>query len=172
MTVLLVRIDDRLVHGQVVEGWLKSLRVSHVVVASDAVAADETQKALYLLAIPQGIRLSCLTVAETAQAWKGGAWKNDKVLVLASSSQDALRLLENGAPLKSINVGGLHFREGRTQVLRAVSLSDPDVESLRALAARGVILEARPLPLDEPIDMTPYLEQWQRDKENLGDQPR
>jgi mannose/fructose/N-acetylgalactosamine-specific phosphotransferase system component IIB len=67
MSVSLLRIDDRLVHGQVVEGWIKSLRVNHIVVASDVVAADDTQMALYMLAVPYGVQLNCLTVAQAAR---------------------------------------------------------------------------------------------------------
>jgi len=172
MPVTLLRIDDRLVHGQVVEGWLKSLRVSHVVVASDAVMADETQRALYCLAVPQGIQLSCLSVSETAKAWRNGKWPDERVLVLVSNPQDVLRLLDGGAPVRSVNVGGLHFREGRVQILKAVSLDDADVAVFRTLTQRGVVLEARPLPLDEPVDMNAYLDRWQQDREVLGDQPR
>lgn len=172
MPVDLLRIDDRLVHGQVVEGWLKSLRLNHIVVASDAVDADETQKALYLLAVPQGITLSCLSVEATAHAWKNGRWKNDKVMVLIATPQDAVRLLEAGAPIKSVNVGGIHFREGRVQVLKAVSLDEHDVSALKNLSKAGVLLEARPLPLDEPIDVSAYLERWLKEKHQIEDQPR
>lgn len=172
MSVVLLRIDDRLVHGQVVEGWLKSIHANRIVVASDAVSADETQKALYLLAVPQGIQLSCLSIQETAQAWSDPIWKKERVLVLVSSPQDALGLLERGAQLDSVNVGGLHYKEGRVQILKAVSVDDKDVAALRALARKGVLLEARPLPLDEPIDVVAYLDRWQQDRDSLKEQPR
>jgi mannose/fructose/N-acetylgalactosamine-specific phosphotransferase system component IIB len=160
------------VHGQVVEGWLKSLRINHIVVASDGVIADETQCALYSLAVPHGVELSCLSVAETAKAWRSTQWPDQRALVLVSNPQDVLRLLEGGAPIQSVNVGGMHFRDGRVQVLKAVSVDDKDVATFKTLVQRGVVLEARPLPLDEPIDMSPYLERWQQDHEALGEQPR
>jgi mannose/fructose/sorbose-specific phosphotransferase system IIB component len=172
MPVVLVRIDDRLVHGQVVEGWLRAIRATAIVVASDYVAADETQKALYLLAVPQGIKLSCLSIQEAADAWNSPAWKKEQVLVLTSTPQDVLALVEKGAQIESVNVGGLHYREGRIQILKAVSVDDKDVAALKALAKRNVLLEARPLPLDEPIELKPYLDRWQREKDSLHDQPR
>ncbi len=172
MSVVLLRIDDRLVHGQVVEGWLKSIRANRIVVASDPVAADETQKALYLLAVPQGIELSCLSIQETAQAWEDPIWKKERVLVLVSSPQDVVELVERGAKIESVNVGGMHYKEGRVQILKAVSVDDKDVAALRTLARRGILLEARPLPLDEPIDITAYLDRWQQDRDGLRDQPR
>lgn len=171
MPVALVRIDDRLVHGQVVEGWLKSIRVTHIVVASDSVAADETQKALYLLAVPHGVKLSCLPLSEAASSWNSPAWSKDRILVLVSAPQDVVTLLEKGADIKSLNVGGLHFREGRIQILKAVSLDDKDVAALRKLEAQGVFLEARPLPLDEPVALKPYLERWQQERDAC-EQPR
>lgn len=172
MSVTLVRIDDRLVHGQVVEGWLKALRISHIVVASDQVADDEMQKALYLLAVPQGVSLDCLHVSEAAKQWREGRWEKDKVLVLVSGPAEVLQMLQAGAPVKSVNVGGMHYKEGRVQILKAISLDDSDVASLKGLAAAGAVLEARPLPLDEPIDLRPYLERWQQSRQSLGEQPR
>jgi len=172
MTIELLRIDDRLVHGQVVEGWLKALRINHILVASDSVQADETQKALYLLAVPHGVQFTSLTLAEAAEAWKAKKWKSDRVLVLVSTPEDALALQESGAPITSVNLGGLHYREGRVQVLKGISLDERDVRALKKLAAKKIMLEARPLPLDEPVDITLYLQRWQDEKQSLGEQPR
>jgi mannose/fructose/N-acetylgalactosamine-specific phosphotransferase system component IIB len=172
MSVILVRIDDRLVHGQVVEGWLRSLHISHVVVASDSVAEDETQSALYMLAVPHGVDLTCARVVQVASSWLNGAWDKERVLVLVASPEDVLRLVEAGAPMKTVNVGGLHFREGRVQVLKAVSLDEHDVNALKRLAERGIALEARPLPLDEPVDVGACLDRWRQERHLMGDQPR
>ncbi len=172
MGVELLRIDDRLVHGQVVEGWVKALHINHIVVASDAVEADETQKALYLLAVPHGVELTCVSVAEAAKLWKADRWKKDHTLVLVSTPEDALRLSDHGAPVDSVNLGGLHFRGSRVQILKGISLDDQDVKALKALAAKKTTLEARALPLDEPVDMTQYLQRWQEEKDSLGEQPR
>jgi mannose/fructose/N-acetylgalactosamine-specific phosphotransferase system component IIB len=172
VVVELLRIDDRLVHGQVVEGWLKALHINHVVVASDAVDADETQKALYFLAVPLGIQLTCLSVREAAKAWRANRWREDKVLMLVSTPEDVLKLAEAGAPVRSVNVGGLHFQEGRIQVLKGISLDDSAVRVLKALSAQGIVLEARALPLDDPLDIVLFLQQWAAQKELLGDQPR
>jgi mannose/fructose/N-acetylgalactosamine-specific phosphotransferase system component IIB len=172
MSVELLRIDDRLVHGQVVEGWLKALRINHIVVASDTVEADDTQKALYLLAVPEGVQLSCLKLVDTAHAWKANRWKQDRALVLVSTPEEALKLSEAGAAVHSVNLGGLHYRNGRVQVLKGISLDDQDVRALKNLASRGIVLEARPLPLDEPVNIALYLERWQDEREAMGEQPR
>jgi mannose/fructose/N-acetylgalactosamine-specific phosphotransferase system component IIB len=171
MSVDLLRIDDRLVHGQVVEGWLRALRITHVVVASDEVVADDTQMALYALAVPYAVKLDCLSIAETAEAWRDGVWSDDHVLVLVSSPEDAWRLVKADAPVREVNVGGLHFREGRAQVLKAVSLDLADIAALRQLSQKGVALEARPLPLDEPVELASQLDRWQHAL-SVGEQPR
>jgi mannose/fructose/N-acetylgalactosamine-specific phosphotransferase system component IIB len=172
MVVELLRIDDRLVHGQVVEGWLKALHLNFIVVASNAVASDDTQKALYLLAVPHGVQLLCLTIEDAARAWKENAWKKDRTLVLVSTPQEALELAEAGAPVSSVNLGGLHFRNGRVQMLKGISLDEQDIRALKELTARKIILEARALPLDEPVDVVHYLERWQEEREAMGEQPR
>jgi mannose/fructose/N-acetylgalactosamine-specific phosphotransferase system component IIB len=172
MAVELLRIDDRLVHGQVVEGWLKTLCIYRIVVASDAVEMDDTQKALYFLAVPHGVEFSCLKVSEAASAWRGGQWKNGRTLVLVSTPEEALALYDAGAPVKSVNLGGLHFRNGRVQILKGISLDDNDVRALKTLASKGVMLEARALPLDEPLDIAQYLERWQEERDALREQPR
>ena len=172
MAVELLRIDDRLVHGQVVEGWVKALRINHLVVASDVVEADETQKALYVLAVPNGVQLTTATIVDAARAWKASQWKEDRALILVSTPEDAVKLAEAGAPLKSVNLGGLHYRAGRVQILKGISLDEHDVRALKTLAAKGILLEARPLPLDEPVDMALYLERWQDERDSLGEQPR
>ena len=172
MSVELLRIDDRLVHGQVVEGWVKALRINHIVVASDSVEADETQKALYLLAVPHGVQLTCARVTDAAQAWKAHRWKNDHVLMLVSTPEDALHLYDAGAPVSSVNLGGLHYRTGRVQVLKGISLDEQDVLALKRLASKKVLLEARPLPLDEPVDMVLFLQRWQDEHQAMGEQPR
>jgi mannose/fructose/N-acetylgalactosamine-specific phosphotransferase system component IIB len=150
---------------------LRTLRITHVIVANDDVESDDTQKALYSLAVPEGVELNCLSVEEAAKRWREGRWSKDHVLMLISSPEDAVRLLKAGAPISTINVGGMHFREGRVQVLKAVSLDDHDIVALRALASQGVSLEARPLPLDEPVEMTAHLERWQQEGHH-GEQPR
>jgi mannose/fructose/N-acetylgalactosamine-specific phosphotransferase system component IIB len=172
MAVELVRIDDRLVHGQVVEGWVKALHITRIVVASDSVEADDTQKALYHLAVPHGVELTCLTVTEAAKEWKARRWDKDRAILLVSTPGDALRLLEAGSPIQSVNLGGLHYRQGRVQVLKGVSLDEQDVQALKSLASHGVLLEARALPLDDPFDIVQYLERWQEESDELREQPR
>lgn len=153
MTLSLVRIDDRLVHGQVVEGWIPRLRADCVIVASDAAAADETQVMLMRLALPEAVEFAALPVAQAARHPALGACDPRKTLVLAPGPQEVLGLLEAGAKFEKVNVGGLHYSAGRVQLGKAIFLSEEDKEALRRIAARGVRLEGRALPGDRETDL-------------------
>ncbi|MBI4060074.1 MAG: PTS sugar transporter subunit IIB [Elusimicrobia bacterium] len=156
--VTLLRIDDRLIHGQVVEGWLPSLGVDLVVVASDAAAADEVQTALMKMALPSAIGLLVLPVAGAAAAITSPGMSARRALVLVPGPAEALSLVENGVLVDRINVGGLHYTVGKVQLGRALFLDEKDRLALRALAARGIRLEGRALPSDVEEDLAAALE--------------
>jgi PTS system mannose-specific IIB component/PTS system galactosamine-specific IIB component len=157
MTVSLLRVDDRLVHGQVVEGWVPYLKADLVVVASDAAAADELQTSLMRMALPGGVELKVVAVRDTARALE--ADPDARALVLVPGPAEALALLQAGVAVDRVNVGGLHFNAGKIQLGRAVFLGPEDKDALRAIAARGIRLEGRPLPSDPAEDLAAMLEQ-------------
>jgi PTS system mannose-specific IIB component len=157
MGIALLRVDDRLVHGQVVEGWLPSLMADLVVVVSDATASDPVQSALMKMALPSGVGLLVLGLAAAPAALAAPQMAARRALVLVPGPAEALALLENGVVVDRINVGGLHFTIGKVQLGRALFLSEDDKASLRAIAARGVRLEGRPLPTDPLEDLAPML---------------
>ncbi|MDD5655733.1 MAG: PTS sugar transporter subunit IIB [Elusimicrobia bacterium] len=156
MEIALLRIDDRLIHGQVVIGWIPHLGVEAVVVASDAAAADETQSALMGMAMPEGVELLVRGVAQAAAALRRPDDRR-RVLVLVPGPLEARRLVESGVAVGSINVGGLHYTAGRVQLGKAIFLSAQDTEALRALSGRGIALEGRALPEDAAIDLLEML---------------
>lgn len=156
MELALLRIDDRLVHGQVVIGWIPHLKAQAVVVASDAAAADATQTMLMEMAMPEEVALSVLPVDEAARRLQDGGDKR-RVLALAPGPREALRLLELGVASRTVNVGGLHYTAGRVQLGKAIFLDDQDREALRAIARRGVSLEGRALPGDSAMDVSAML---------------
>jgi len=156
--VTLLRIDDRLIHGQVVEGWVPFLKVDLVVVVSDAAAGDEVQTALMKMALPSSVGLLVLPVKEAPAALSSPQLAARSALVLVPGPAEALALVEKGAPIKRVNVGGLHYTVGKVQLGRALFLDEKDRLALRALAAKGVRLEGRALPGDAEEDLTAALE--------------
>ena len=158
MAITLVRVDDRLIHGQVVEGWLPQLDADFIAVVSDAAAADPVQVALMKMALPPGVGLSVLKVADAPAALASPQAAARRILVLVPGPAEALALLEGGVAVDRINVGGLHFTVGKVQLGRALFLNDEDKAALRAIAARGVRLEGRPLPSDPEENLASILE--------------
>jgi mannose/fructose/N-acetylgalactosamine-specific phosphotransferase system component IIB len=153
MSWLLARIDDRLIHGQVVVAWAGRLRPARIWVADDAVAASPWERDLLVAAAPDAdVRVR--TVAEVGAAWAeeeaaaGGAFLLMRDLAAALAAHDA------GARFERLNLGGLHYAPGKTKLNEYVYLDDRDRACARALLARGVALEvqdvpaARALPLD------------------------
>ena len=157
MPIILVRIDDRLIHGQIVEGWLKTIKVNHIVVVSDQVAQDRMQQVLLNMAAPGNIKVSSLSVEDAAKKIKINAFGDDRVLLLLSSAGDLLRLVKLGIKFDSVNVGGMHFTKGKKQLLRNLCVDDNDYVDLMEIAANGIALEGRVLPADEKIDIVEVL---------------
>jgi PTS system mannose-specific IIB component len=158
MAIVLMRVDDRLIHGQVVEGWVPSLKVDLVLVVSDAAAADEIQTALMKMALPPSVGLLVLPVAEAATMLSSAQFAARSALVLVPGPAEALALVEKGVAIDRINVGGLHYTVGKVQLGRALFLDEKDRLALRALAAKGIRLEGRALPGDVEEDLTVALE--------------
>jgi PTS system mannose-specific IIB component len=154
----LVRIDDRLVHGQVVEGWIPHLHAEVVVVASDSAAEDPTQIALMGMALPEKIELFVLPVAQAARHPALAPGYAKRVLLLAPGPREALALVESGAVFSRVNVGGLHYSAGRVQLGKAIFLDEQDLEALKKLSKLGVRLEGRALPGEKETDLLGLIE--------------
>ncbi|MCL2390624.1 MAG: PTS sugar transporter subunit IIB [Endomicrobia bacterium] len=158
MPIVLVRIDDRLVHGQIVQGWLKNIKVDKIVVASDAVACDSMQQMLMSMAVPANVELEVGKVSDIAQAAVSGNYEKPKTMILTSNPKDVLYMIENGAPIKSVNVGGMHFVNGKRQLLCNLSVDDEDVKNLYKIYEKGIEIEGRVLPADERANIIPVIE--------------
>lgn len=152
-----VRIDDRLIHGQVVEGWVPHLKARRIVVVSDAAAADETQRMLMRLAVPDEIGLEVLSTEE-ARARAGVLSADEsRLLILCPSPHEALSLLKAGLKAPSVNVGGMHYSVGRMMIGRAIFLAEEDRDALRAIVGLGVELDARAVPAEKGIALAQML---------------
>lgn len=157
-TLALVRIDDRLIHGQVAIGWVKASQPDILVVANDAVAADPVQQSLMEMAAPAQLGVIICPVAEVVELSQGGRCTGKRLLILFSTVQDVLSAVEAGLPLKALNIGGMRFQPGKEQVLKAVALNEADKEAFRQLLARGVKATVQMVPTDEALDIRRWVE--------------
>jgi mannose/fructose/N-acetylgalactosamine-specific phosphotransferase system component IIB len=146
MPVKLARIDDRLIHGQVILGWVPAVKPDRIVVANDRVASSDWERKFYSSCVPPEVNVSFATVADAARQIAGNLYQNEQIIVLLESAQDTLRFMAAGIELKDVNVGGLHYREGSVELLPFVFLVHEERNALRELVKRGVTLSAQDVP--------------------------
>jgi PTS system mannose-specific IIB component len=149
---LLVRIDNRLVHGQVLEAWVPALRVKALVVADDEAAADPFTQAAMGLALGDGLSLEVLTLAGAAASLgPGGNGTGVSTLVLLREVESAVALARAGVALPRLNLGNVHYRAGRKAVSPTVYLDDAELQALETLGRAGCEIELRAVPTEQPL---------------------
>ncbi|MBN2070638.1 MAG: PTS sugar transporter subunit IIB [Candidatus Krumholzibacteriota bacterium] len=149
--LLLFRIDDRLVHAQVVLGWGRKIRPERIIVADDEVAADKWESDLYLLAAPPGVKISLVTLVEAVDQFNGAVFDSERVILLVRNPASAFRLIKLGLGVGEVNVGGMHYHDGKEKILDNIYIDDEDRKALREMVKLGITLDARALPDDEKI---------------------
>jgi mannose/fructose/N-acetylgalactosamine-specific phosphotransferase system component IIB len=151
----LLRIDERLIHGQVVLGCCLACGIRRLVLLDDTIAASEFERELYALGIESGQELEFLSVAECARRMQAPPAEN--TLVVMRSPGVALELFRLGAPIRCITVAGLHYRPGARRLLDFLHVTAQDEADLRQLLAEGVALEARQVPAAEGTNLANLL---------------
>ena len=162
MSVVLARVDDRLIHGQVVVGWARYFEADCLVVANDAAAADPMQRTLLPLAVPPHIVVGIYHVSEAAQQLQAGLHAGKRIILLFATLADALGYLQAGGELPALNIGGVRFAPGKTQIKVAVALGPEDLAAARELDRRGVALSMRMVPGEPEEPLIPALEALKR----------
>ncbi len=157
MPLLLARIDDRLIHGQVVHGWGVPLRPTLIAIVSDALRAHPERAELFLFAVPEGARGRVLSVAEALDPNFSTEVAAERTVLLFPGIDEALLLHEGGFALNEVNLGGLHHAPGRSEVLPYVFLDAADRDRLRALRQRGVTVYAQDLPSNARHSVEPWI---------------
>ncbi|OGR45381.1 MAG: hypothetical protein A2X35_03825 [Elusimicrobia bacterium GWA2_61_42] len=152
--IILYRVDDRLVHGQVVEGWVPHLRAEELAVVSDEISGDEMRRAIMRFATPEEVDLKIMTVAEASAYLPEAATSAKKVLLLLPGLSEAVALMDKGIKFPSLNIGGMHYSAGKNlSIGKAIFLNDQDCASLRTLSSAGIKIEGRGVPSDSPVDL-------------------
>lgn len=149
--MILVRIDNRLIHGQIIETWLPYTGARLVLVANDELAHDVLQQEIMSLAIPQTVDSTFVHVEAVSEALDnfGKSGEGNDVIILFSSCSDARRAFDAGFGFDVLNIGNVHYSPGKKQVSPNVALSDEDEGCLRHLNKKGVELDFRCVPNDQ-----------------------
>jgi len=146
MSIALYRVDDRLIHGQVVVGWGQPLDASFIVLVDDTVRASDWEQDLYRMGVPPHIEVIFASVDEALRRLP--EWEAERrVGILLTGDLDTMAALARGSNrVGKVNVGGIHHRQGRSERLRYVYLTDAEAATLRAIAAGGVDVTAQDVP--------------------------
>lgn len=154
MSVVLYRIDDRLVHGQVVVGWGRALDLERVILVDDEVAASPWEQDLYRMAMPAGMSVLFSSVSDAVP--RLAQWNAEPVrTAVLVGSVDAAVVLSNSDPgaLRQLNLGGIHHRPGRTERLPYLYLTDAEYTQLAALEAKGAQITGQDVPTATPVPL-------------------
>lgn len=148
MKIALVRVDSRLIHGQIVEAWVPHTGASVLVVLNDAAAASARTRSIMGMCVPKSITVIVARVADAAAVGGRADLEHLAAIVLVATPRDALAVHEAGLAFSRLNLGNLHYAPGKRQVSTSVSLDEDDRKALEALEARGVAIEAQAVPRD------------------------
>jgi mannose/fructose/N-acetylgalactosamine-specific phosphotransferase system component IIB len=156
--ISLVRVDNRLIHGQVVEAWLPHLKVGRVAVADDEAAHNPLIRAAMGLAVQPSVEV----MIHPLRSFNFERISRDQVktLVLVRDVKDALEAKQRGLRLTHLNLGNVHFATGRRQVSASVFLSPEEMNQLRLLAEEGVAVDARGVPSEKPVTFAEMTERF------------
>lgn len=153
MALILVRVDQRLLHGQVVEGWVPFLNADTVVVADDRAFADPIASIAMTAACPAKVKFALLRVDEAAAAVAAGTLPGSRTLLLVNSVQALDILWKKGARATQVNLGNVPIAPGRKRVTSSVALSPEEVKTLEEVAATGAQVEVRSVPKEKGADL-------------------
>lgn len=153
MEIRLVRIDDRLIHGQVATVWTKNTKANRILVVSDSVAKDELRKTLLKQAVPPGVIASVITVKKMIDITHDPRFDSFKAMLLFTTPKDVVTVVKNGAKIKSVNVGGMSYTEGKKMITNAVAVDQNDVDAFEYLNKKGIELEIRKVASDSKVNM-------------------
>lgn len=160
MTTLLVRVDDRLIHGQIVETWVPYLNINRIIVADDEVFHDPFKKKIMGMSAPPSTTVLIKTVADAVDYLKDDFLQPSSIfrtMMLLSSIDAADKAVKLGLPFNRLNLGNVHYQTGKTQISASISLNRQEVSLLEDICMRGISIFVQPVPRVPPQDIFPLI---------------
>lgn len=158
-TVSLLRIDDRLIHGQVMTGWVKHINATKIIIIDDELVHDDFMISVLEMAVPNHMTLNIFNVAQAIDVLSNikDDGEDDKVIILVKSPIPVLALLQGGVNFEELIVGGMGVNEKRSRLYRNLAASDVERAAFREINQLGVPINIKVLPSDAPMELIPYL---------------
>ncbi|KRN56771.1 PTS system mannose-specific transporter subunit IIAB [Carnobacterium divergens DSM 20623] len=155
--IRLVRIDDRLIHGQVAIVWAKRLDIQRIIVVSDAVTKDNIRKILLQQAAPPGIKVNVITVAKMIEVYSNPLFDGVKVILLFTNPVEVSKVVKSGIHFPAVNIGAMGYTTGKKMVANTIAVDDADLEAFHYLNAQGTELEIRKVITDSKQNLMDVL---------------
>ncbi|GBU09884.1 N-acetylgalactosamine-specific enzyme IIB component of PTS [Gammaproteobacteria bacterium] len=143
--IILTRIDNRLIHGQVGISWVNTIGANLILVANDSTANDKTQQDMMDMVVADGVQTRYFTLQKTIDVIHKAA-ERQKIFIVCKTPQDVLTLVKGGVPIKFVNIGNMHFSEGKKQIHKVISVDESDIAAFNELESLGVTCEVRGVP--------------------------
>ncbi|HBG91206.1 MAG TPA: PTS mannose transporter subunit IIAB [Lactobacillus acetotolerans] len=157
----LVRIDSRLLHGQVATGWIPAVHPDRVIVVSDGVAKDELRKSMIREAAPAGVKAHTVPLKKMESIAKDPRFGKTHALLLFENPEDVLKVIKAGVDIRTVNVGSMSYKEGDVNANNVLSMNQKDVDTFRELEKLGIKFDVRKVPSDKSGNMDAILNKAQ-----------
>ncbi|MFB3926361.1 MAG: PTS sugar transporter subunit IIB [Syntrophales bacterium] len=152
MDFSLVRVDNRLVHGQILEAWLPYTKAASIIIADDDVAGDFFRETVIKMAVPSDIEVLVFTIEEFSRLYTYNHSGGKRTILLFSTIGNALRSYDLGFKFRKLNIGNVYNEEGKIRFAASIFLTEKDIRDLQSMSEAGVIIDLRCVPRDKPLN--------------------
>lgn len=142
----LIRVDSRLIHGQVITKWLKVTKANRIIIVDDQLAQDDFMGDIYAAAAPRNVTVEIVSENTFMEDWDKGGLERGIILMLLKDVDTAYDLFKRGFPMKHLQLGGLPTGPGRTPIYKAVALDQKDIGQLKEMSASGLYIDLHVIP--------------------------
>lgn len=149
----LVRIDDRLIHGQVVTAWAKETNCNRIIIIDDELAANTLMQRILKAAAPPGIKVEVMTVNESIIELKKEALPDERIIILVKIPQVLENLIDNGVKIEKIILGGMGLTAERKRFTKNVSATDEEIKCMKRIIEKGVSIDYQLVPSEKAVDI-------------------
>lgn len=155
--IVLTRVDDRLIHGQVISGWLRHTKGNRIVIVDEDLAKDEFMLGILEMAAPPGVPVSAYTVAEATEYLTSDKSDNARIIVLVKSPLVVVDLVKSKVPIEYVNIGGMGSSPKRKKLYKNIQASPEEIDAMKELVDLGVEVEFRVVVENKGIDLKEVL---------------
>jgi mannose/fructose/N-acetylgalactosamine-specific phosphotransferase system component IIB len=158
MSVMHVRMDNRLIHGQILVSWNAEFKIDHIIVTNDKVATDPLQVTLLKAVAPIGANVSVLSIEDCVAYCNSPEAENENIFIIAKFPEDGLALVEEGLKMSTLNLGNQAFVRGSKRLSNTVYLTESGVKALKKLHEKGIRITCRMMPANPDREYWPTIE--------------